>query len=268
MDLFSRRNRYAGAAKEITIRDDAPETLRVTVLETSRELGWSPSRLRSLISRVLRVRPDPSNWSEYPNVWNEVQDLIHDCEWFRVYDIIEAVYAKLTDGANAAKFAEEINAYFVEEGVGWKLMDGKVVTRGPESFEAVVTEATATLNDTGRPTAAGHLHEALQDLSRRPKPDLSGAVYHAMGALEAVARDLADNPKATLGQIIKRQPDLVPKPLDTALSHLWGFASNEARHVQEGREPNRKEAELLVGLAAALVTYLTRKEGGPLTMPE
>ena len=97
------------------------------------------------------------------------------------------------------------------------------------------------------------------DLSRRPKPDLSGAVYHAMGALEAVARDLADNPKATLGQIIKRQPDLLPKPLDTALSHLWGYASNEARHVQEGREPNRKEAELLVGLAAALVTYLTRK---------
>ena len=246
--LFSRRNRYAGTAKEITIREDAPEALRVTVLETSREMRWSPLRLRSIISRVLRVRPDPSNWSEYPNVWNEVQDLIHGYEWFRVYDIIEAVYAKFADGADedAAKFAEEINAYFVEEGVGWKLVDGKVVTRGPESFESVVTGATAALNDTGRPTAAGHLHEALQDLSRRPKPDLSGAVYHATGALEAVARDLADNPKATLGQIIKRQPNLLPKPLDTALPHLWGYASNEARHVQEGREPNRKEAELLV----------------------
>ena len=260
-DSFSRRNRYMGAAKEIMIREDAPAALRVTVLETSRELGWSPSRLRSIISRVLRVRPDPSNWSEYPNVWDEVQYLIHDCEWFRVYDIIEAVYAKSAAGADedAARFAEEINAYFVEEGVGWKLVDGKVVTRGPESFESVVTAATAALNDAGRPTAAGHLHEALQDLSRRPKPDLSGAVYHAMGALEAVARDLADNPKATLGQIIKRQPDLLPKPVDTALSHLWGYASNEARHVQEGREPNREEAELLVGLSAALVTYLTRK---------
>ena len=258
-DSFSHRNRYVGAAKEITIHEDAPEALRVTVLETLRELGWGPSWMRSIISRVLRVRADPSNWSEYPNVWNEVQDLIHDCEWFRVYDIIEAVCARLAASADAAKFAEEINAYFVEKGIGWKLVDGKVVTRGPESFESVVTAATAALNDTGRPTAAGHLHEALQDLSRRPKPDLSGAVYHAMGALEAVARDLAGDPKATLGQIIKRQPDLLPKPLDTALSQLWGYASNEARHVQEGREPNRKEAELLVGLAAALVTYLTRK---------
>lgn len=259
-DSFSRRNRYTGAAKEITIREDAPEALRVTVLETSRELGWRPGRLRSIICRVLRVRPDESNFSDR-YVRDEVEQLIHDCEWFRIYDIIEAVYQEFATDADedAARFAEEINTYFVEEGVGWQLVDGQVVTRGPESFESVVPAATRALNDTGRPTAASHLHEALQDLSRRPKPDLSGAVYHAMGALEAVARDLADNPKATLGQIIKRHPDLWPKPLDSALSHVWGYASNEARHVREGREPNHEEAELLVGLAAALATYLTRK---------
>jgi len=80
-----------------------------------------------------------------------------------------------------------------------------------------------------------------------------------MGALEAVARDLAGDPKATLGEVIKRNPEFLPKPLDTALSQVWGYASNEARHVQEGREPNREEAELLVGLAAVLATYLTKK---------
>ncbi|MCY4634639.1 MAG: hypothetical protein OXG04_09075 [Acidobacteria bacterium] len=258
---FSRRHRYAGPAKEITIREDAPEGLRVTVLDTSIALGWSPTRLRSIICPVLRVRPDSSNWTDYPNVWDEIQYLIHACEWFKVYDIIEAVYAGFagrTDEA-AATFTDEINAYFVEEGVGWQLVDGLVVTRGPETFESVVTAATAALSDTGRPTTAGHLHEALQDLSRRPTPDLSGAMYHAAGALEAVARDLTGDSNATLGQIIKRHPDLLPKPLDTALAHLWGYASNEVRHVQEGRDPNREEAELLVGLAAAIATYLTRK---------
>ena len=67
------------------------------------------------------------------------------------------------------------------------------------------------------------------------------------------------DPKATLGEVVKRNPDLLPKPLDTALSQLWDYASNGARHVQEGREPAREEAELLVGLAAVLATYLTRK---------
>ena len=34
-DSFSRRNRYAGAAKVILIREDAPEGLRVTVLDAA-----------------------------------------------------------------------------------------------------------------------------------------------------------------------------------------------------------------------------------------
>ena len=92
-----------------------------------------------------------------------------------------------------------------------------------------------------------------------PNADLAGAIYHAMGALEAVARDLTGDHRATLGQIVNRNAQLLPRPLDTALSQVWGYASNEARHVQEGREPRREEAELIVGLAAAVTTYLTRR---------
>ena len=263
MASFSRRNQYAGAAKEISIREDAPEGLRVTVLEAARSLGWGPLHLRRIVCATLRVHPNPDNWSEYPNVWEEVQTYTNECEWFKVYDIIEALHARMEetgDATSATTFADEINACFVEDGIGWQLVDGQIVTRGTEAFEFIVPAAVAALDDTARPTAAGHLHEALADLSRRPRADLTGAIFHAMGALEAVARDLADDPKATLGEVVKRNPNLLPKPLNTALSQLWGYATNEARHVLEGHEPNREEAELLVGLAAAMATYLTRKQ--------
>jgi len=264
-ESFSKRNRFAGSAKEITIREDAPEGLRYAILEAARELEWGPSSLRDIVCRVLRVRPDPGNWSEYPNVWGEVQDLVYNADWFKVYDIIEAIHAAMlrhdrehrTD--EAQKFTSEINSYFVDEGIGWQLVDGQVVTRGTEAFESVVAGAEKALKKSGRPTAASHIHEALQDLSRRPKPDLTGAIYHGMGALEAVARDITGDPKATLGEAIKRNPDLLPKPLDSALSQVWGYASNEARHVKEGQEPDREEAELVVGLAAVVATYLTKK---------
>lgn len=265
-ESFSRRNRYSGAPKEITVREDAPEGLRVAVLETLRNrFGWKPSALRSAICSVLRVRPNSDNWSEDPNIWGEVQDLMYGCEWFKVYDIIEALYAELTDRGrqrgdeDAQHFAHEVNAIFLEDGIGWQFVDGQIVTRGAEAFEAAVREAPAALNETGRPTAASHIHEALQDLSRRPEADLPGAIYHAMGAMECVARDVSGEPKATLGEILKKHPGLLPPPLDTALSQIWGYASNEARHVREGKNPSREEAELIVGLAAALATYLTRK---------
>lgn len=262
---FSKRNRYSGGAKEITIREGAPENLRYVVLQTAVDLGWAPSSLRTVICRVLRVPPDSGNWSEYPNIWGEVESLMYRCDWYKVYDIIEGMYARFArnDAENrqqdAVQFAAAINSFFEEEGIGWQLVDGQIVTRGTEAFEAVVSEATEALQASERPTAANHLHEALQDLSRRPQPDLAGAVYHAMGALECLARDVTGDPKATLGEVLKRNPGLLPKPLDSALSQVWGYASNEARHVEEGREPGRDEAELVVGLCAAVSTYLTRK---------
>jgi hypothetical protein len=264
---FSKRNRY-GAAKEITVREDAPANLRHFVIQAATDLEWSAFQLRDVVCRILRAVPDSSNWSEYPNVWNEVEGLVERCDWFKVYDIVEAIHAKMYkederyrfNTKTAAKYAEALNEFFLEEGIGWQLVDGQIVTRGTETFESVVTGSTATLEETKRPTAAKHLHEALQDFSRRPQADLPGAVYHAMGSLECVARDLTGDSKATLGEVLRRHPGLLPKPLDTALSQIWGYASNEARHVQEGRNTYREEAELLVGLSAALSTYLTRKQ--------
>jgi hypothetical protein len=66
---FSKRNRYSGAAKEITIREDAPENLRYVVLQTAVDLGWAPSSLRTIICRVLRVPPDGNRKAgDKPNV--------------------------------------------------------------------------------------------------------------------------------------------------------------------------------------------------------
>jgi hypothetical protein len=81
-----------------------------------------------------------------------------------------------------------------------------------------------------------------------------------MGALEGVLRDVTGTEgKKTLGDIIKQNPDLFPKPLDMAIDKVWGYASNEARHVSEGHDPERVEAELVVGLAAVLISYINQK---------
>jgi hypothetical protein len=179
-----------------------------------------------------------------------------------VYDIIERIWKYLkkhSGGSSAAAFEQAINDFFVEKGIGWQLVKGEIITRGTEAFEATVKMAQETLQKSGRPTAAKHIHEALQALSRRPQSDLPGAVYHAMGSLECAARDITGDYKNTLGQILKKHPGLVPSPLDEALHKVWGYASNEARHVQEGREPEREEVELLIWLAAAVAMYLGKK---------
>ena len=162
-------------------------------------------------------------------------------------------------GKGAPYFETEISKYFRKAGIGWQLVDGELRLRGPEAFEQTVATARAALDEGGHPTAEQEIHKALQDLSRRPDPDITGALHHAMAGLECLAREVTGDAKATLGEILKRNPTLFPTAVRQALEKLWGYASEYGRHVREGRAPDPEEAELVVGLASVAVTYLTKK---------
>ncbi|HRQ89494.1 MAG TPA: hypothetical protein PLA50_11890, partial [Bacteroidia bacterium] len=119
----------------------------------------------------------PGNWSEYPNIDGEVRTLVDDCEWFRVYDLIEGIMARMMETSSnddVLKFQNELNEYFIENGVGWKIVGGLVEIRGHEAFEESVHSVIPRLDECGLIAARREIHEALHDLSRRPIPDMTG----------------------------------------------------------------------------------------------
>jgi AbiJ N-terminal domain 4 len=260
---FSRRNGFKQLHPiPISIRTDAPDEIREVIVVLAYEYGFSPKPLREVVCRALRKLPDKSNWTEYPNINNEIQLLISSCDWYRVYDVIEAIANKMRDepfSFEYEKFEAELNDYFAENGVGWQLCAGKIEVRGDAVFENATHQAISNLHDGGFATAGNEVSEALHDLSRRPSPDITGAIQHSMAALECVARAVTGDHKATLGEIMKHHRDLMPKPLDDAVSKLWGFASENARHINEGRTPPFEEAELVVTVVASICTYLVKK---------
>lgn len=258
-ERFSDRHGYRGTDQAIVIREDAPEGLRFAVLLIAQDAGMSPTAMRREVCAILLVRPDPSNWSEYPNIWDEVNWLIADCPWFKVYDIAEALHAALSRQVSNKPevFQNRLNQYFRENGIGWQMTDGKVVYRGSEVFTEATREAAQVLTQAGRSVAANEIHEALADISRRPTPDVTGAIQHVMAALESTSRDVTGQPNLTLGKLVPRLA-LAP-PLDTAVEKLWGYASERARHVREGQNVATEEAELVVSVACAVCTFLTRR---------
>src|SRR5690554_5996346 len=191
-ETFSDRHGYKGTDAEITIREDAPEGLRYAVPLIAQGAGMTPTAMRRIICQVLLVPPDPSNWSDYPNVWDEVNGLITDCSWNKVYDIAEALHAALAnaDPDRARQFADRLNQYFREHGIGWQMQDGEIAFRGSEVFADTTQEAVNVLTDTGRQRAGNEIHEALRDISRRPEPDVTGAIQHVIAALESTVRDV------------------------------------------------------------------------------
>lgn len=266
MATFSKRHGYVREA-EITVREDAPDGLRCFIIDIAEDdCKLSSSTLRKIICRVLHKPPDRNNWGS-SEIDEEIRQLIGECEWYNVYDIAERLYAHLIDNGAQTEdctsiadiFQNAINNYFLENGIGWRLVEGKLEMRGAEAFEKAMKSAQELLelNDQYS-TASKELHEAIIDLSRRPA-DITGAIQHAIASLECVAREISGERTLTLGKIMERHKITIPRPLDSAIEKAWGYASEHGRHLQEGRNPEFEEAELIVGICASVGNYLVKK---------
>jgi hypothetical protein len=180
MDSFSKRHGYRGPAPEITIREDAPEVVRGYILSALRRY-LDASQARQLICSTLNRLPDRGNWSP-GNVWDEVTSHLENCEWFRVYDLLEAVYRNLLAHQNrlmagstpfsTEEFVDDLNQMFEENGIGWKMEHGQILARGTEAFEVIIRQASPALQSVGMQTSSDELHKAIQAERRKEMEDV------------------------------------------------------------------------------------------------
>jgi AbiJ N-terminal domain 4 len=270
-DLFARRHGHR-VRREIVIRDDAPPELRRALVPLLHDMGLTYGRMREIICPLLHTVPNPDNWSEIPNLRNEVIDLLHNCPWYSIYDVCEASFRDILHGGfgvgrvplemiPAEEFPRRLNELFEEFGIDRQMVDGQIVVRGPEEFEHAVNDAVERIQQAGHRTPKQELEEARKDLSRRPEPDITGTVQHCIAALECTARIVSADERATLGVIIERHAAEmgIPRPLDTAIQQMWGYACERARHLREGRVLSREEAELILTISSGLISYLLQR---------
>ena len=256
-DIFSKRMGIPQETISITVRNDAPTGLRYFLLLLTKDY-LNLKKIRSIVCKTINEAPDPSNWGENEFMESEVQSHLEWCKWYRVYDVIETLYKEMNISVRDS-FENKINDFFYEKGIGWKLEHGIIVSRGDDVFEEALNKAKETLAESGLVTSGEQIKEAITDLSRRPTPDITGSVQHALAALECVCREITGT-NDTLGKLIKNYPDLIPRPLDTAVDKMYGYASEHGRHLHEGSEPSFDEAFLLVHISASLCTYLVNKK--------
>ena len=149
-----------------------------------------------------------------------------------------------------------------------------LLRNNPSSFRCHYTRITGSklpyatwekgldvLERKGLETSRRELVEAGLDITRRPKPDLTGAVQHSRAALECVAREVAGARGLVFSQILKKQPDILSDPLITeAVLKLCRYMSDRGVHRREGDDPPTfEDAELIVGISSTLCLYLARK---------
>lgn len=147
-----------------------------------------------------------------------------------------------------------------------------VDTRGYIRFRPITLQAESqaiqetfnTLNDNGYRGATKHLTLATEALNNGSFAD---CVRESIHAVEAVAKVITENEKATLGEALKALNDKgvhIHKALYTAFSSMYGYSSDEKgiRHslLEEGEaKVNKYLAMFMFGACASFAAYLVNE---------
>jgi len=224
------------------------------------------------LERIARVRPDQ---------YSEIDGLLMQLPWDRVFDFCERFYNHLAqdyqryDGevetlmlvtakSEAQKYiASELQRLFLEENLAFEFSDGIVRRRGRRNTVDQVSRAEVVLGDRRLAKALGHFNKALRYFRNVSQPDPENVVKEAVCAVEAAARALFPSGGSTLGEVVKSitgiGPGQVPKPIAKTFEGLYGFRSagdGVGHGGSQGGPATSELAEYALALAASQIVFL------------
>lgn len=107
--------------------------------------------------------------------------------------------------------------------------------------------------------ARDHLARALELLSDRRAPDYRNSIKESVSAVEAVARKLTGDKRATLSAAVRKIDTLHPA-LRSASEKLYAYTSDESgiRHalIEEGRPADLRHATFMLVVCSAFVSFV------------
>lgn len=178
-------------------------------------------------------------------------------EWYEIYDFIEFT----CDFFKIQNFQKAINQILERELAGYRIINGIVTDVTNEQEIEMLVDA---LIDEDFPNVQAHLQRALELLSDKKSPDYRNSIKESISAVESIAREIANKPKATLGEALKEieKRGEFHKALKEGFLKLYGYTSdaNGIRHAMMD-EPNltADDAKFFLLVCTSFINYLKTK---------
>ncbi|MFC2000058.1 AbiJ-NTD4 domain-containing protein [Chloroflexota bacterium] len=204
-----------------------------------------------------------------PGSWYEAREIIRKyffgCNFNEVYDLIEFVanYYPDESGQVNTEFMDVCNQVLSREMSAYRFVGDRIARLTSEEEIAEVEQA---LNVEGPlEPARQHLKAALRHFADRQAPDYRNSIKESICAVEGACCIITGNPKAKLGQAIKRLKDSgieVHGALEGALGSLYGYASDAdgIRHAMSDQSNlDVEDAKFMLVSCSAFINYLVAK---------
>jgi hypothetical protein len=189
-------------------------------------------------------------------ILDEIRAYFFGCEWNEVYDLLEFLVRIFSKAK--PRLADNLNQVLARELAGYKFIDGTLADITDPQESEMLAEALA---DSRFAPVAAHLERALHLLADRKQPDYRNSIKESISAVEAMARIVSQNSKATLGEalkILEKNGHLHPA-LKDGFSKLYGYTNDDdgIRHAML-EEPNldQSDAKYFLLSCTSFINYL------------
>lgn len=148
---------------------------------------------------------------------------------------------------------EELSGYRFVKGIFTIVIDKQEI----EMLENALT-------DKDFPNVKAHLHRALELLSDRKNPDYRNSIKESISAVESIAKEIAQTPKAELGDALKEieKQGKLHGAMKKAFLNLYGYTSdaNGIRHaLMEESNLTADDAKFFLLACTSFINYLKAK---------
>lgn len=219
---------------------------------TDNSLGKFKSLFQSYWLDVLKKPIDDVPY-KFIHALQELRAYFFECEWSKVYDIIETTSAHFP----SEQFQQDCNIFLEEENSAYRFIDSKIVEITSDIEIETLEQALENLHKF--PKAYKHLKQALNFLTHSKDRSYRHSMSESINAIEDIARNITGDPNATLGKAAKALN--LHKALQDSLSNLYGYASDQIRHAMKSEsEIPYEDAKFILVLSSSFMNYILLKE--------
>lgn len=190
-------------------------------------------------------------------------------QWYTYYDILEIMLSfSVSDstliGGNEkekiSNFKNDVNKIFVEENIGYRIIDNQVVNITTEEEINEIEKAMDSIFD----SVNDHFEKALSFYSDRKNPDYKNSIKESISAVESMCCIICGK-KVELGKALgklEKNGIYIHGAMKNGFQALYGYASDESgiRHGGiEDKEVTEEDAKFMLVTCSAFVNYLKVK---------
>lgn len=262
MATFSERNGYSKMPEKM-VPESMTTELR-NLLWNAIDTSISHSQLQvvtfhlwnDFYKKPVDTRPSSSGYdgtTSFSRSWSFVRDTYFAAKWAGVYDHVE-FFAQ-----NKLVRVELFNRILAQEFAAYRIINGQICQITDDHEIKEVNEALNLEGQFGPVTE--HIKTALDQLSQRQNPDYRNSIKESILAVEAMAKIITRDEKATLGDVLNKLESngKINAALKKGFGAIYGWTSNTngIRHaLTDASSVSHAEAKFYLVACTAFTNYL------------